>query len=386
MKRLLLIPVIILILGALILVGCSQSAPAPSTSKPATSKPSTTAAPTSTSTTQVEIKPIELRFGHQNPPVGTTTLNFINPWAKKIEEATKGRVKITLYPAESLFKANEAVEATKGGVSDITWTLLGYYAGRYPLTTINSVPYLNLESGKVDGRNLSSAAINSRILQELYETMPEIQAEYKDVKVLFLHTGDPPTLMTTKKPITKIDDLKGLKLRELAGYPSKMWQAAGASPVLLPMPDVYDALQKGVIDGGIFNFSPAGAYKLVDVLKYYSNLTSGLAQFMVIMNLDTWNRLPKDIQEAIMSVSGRSGAEMAGEQAYGTAVQQAVLAAAEKAGKPLEKVSVDQAEQDKLKKLAMPLWDQWVTDMKSKGLEGQKVLDATLKLLDKYKP
>jgi TRAP-type C4-dicarboxylate transport system substrate-binding protein len=192
-------------------------------------------------------KVIELKFGHQNPPKGRTTEKFLNAWAKKVEEATKGRVKITMYPAESLFKAREAYEATRGGITDINWTILGYYTGRFPLTSVMSLPFLNLASGHINGKLRSGGAVNSHIMQELYETLPEIQGEWKEVKLLMLNCTDPYLIYTTKKPVRNGNDLKGLKLRELGGPPSEMWKLLGATPVLLSMPDVYESASKGVI-------------------------------------------------------------------------------------------------------------------------------------------
>ncbi len=106
-----------------------------------------------------------------------------------------------MYPAESLAKANECLEAAKSGLADITWIIGGYFPGRFPLTEATALPFMNLPSGKVKGVTYSAGAINSHIIEELYETLPEIQAEWADYKVLYLYTTDPYFLVTTKKPV-----------------------------------------------------------------------------------------------------------------------------------------------------------------------------------------
>lgn len=366
-----------LVITSLILVGCAP-APAP--------KPSPSPAPAPAPAPAPE-KVIELRFGHQNPPQGRTTVKFINVWAQKVEEATKGRVKVTMYPGEALFKAMEAYEATVGGVTDICWTIVGYYAGRFPLTSVMALPFLSLTSGKIDGKVRSGGAVNSHILQELYQTLPEIQAEWKDVKVLMLNCTDPYLLYTAKKPVRNMKDLQGMKLRELGGYPAEMWKLLGASPVNMGMPDVYESVGKGVLDGASIPWAAVATYKFYEVLKYWTDVGTVASPQMTIMNLKTWNSLPPDIQQAIMSVSGFYGAELAGDGGWGFDIKEELLAAAEKAGKPMEKVALDPGEFEKWRETAgKPLWDKWLGEMKAKGLDGQKVIDATLKLLQKYSP
>jgi TRAP-type transport system periplasmic protein len=374
MKKLFLMVVVAVVVCSLVIIGCAQPTPAPT--------PKTGPAPAPAAE-----KVIELKFAHQNPPTGRTTVKFLNPWAKKIEEATNGRVKITMFPAEALAKAAESVEATVGGITDITWTIMGYYTGRYPLSNVMALPFMSLGSGKIDGKLRSGGAVNSHIQEELFETIPEIQAEWKDVKVLFLQCTDPYQLFTAKKAVRTMDDLKGLKLRELGGYPSDMWKALGASPSAMAMPDVYDAASKGVIDGANLPWAAMSTYKFYEVFNYYTDAPTTGSPQLVIMNLEKWNSLPLDIQKAIMSVSGIPGAEFAGDTGWGSEVKDELMAAVEKAGRKLEKVDLPAGEYDKWKEIAgKPVWDKWVADMKAKGRDGQKVLDATLNLLKKYSP
>jgi TRAP-type C4-dicarboxylate transport system substrate-binding protein len=361
-----------ILLTALIFTGCSAQAPPPKPS-PAT----TTPAPAPT------VKPIELKFGHYNPPTGRTTVKYLNVWAKNVEEATKGQVKVTMYPSASLFQAKDTLESIIGGVADIGWTSLGYQPGAYPLTSVMNLPFLNLPSGKVDARSLGQGAINSHILQELYETMPEIKAEYSKVKLLFLHTSDAFFLATKKKTVANIADLKGMKIRENSGPQLEMWKLLGASPVMMTMPDVYEAMDKGITDGTTLAWAAIPTYKLDEVTKYWTDAPLYLAEFEIIMNLDSWNKLSPDIQKAIMSVSGIKGAEFAGESAFGEDVKTEVLTQSKN---KLERVALDAGEYEKMKSIAgKPLWDKWVSDMAAKGLPGQKVLDEVLRLLDKYK-
>jgi TRAP-type C4-dicarboxylate transport system substrate-binding protein len=359
----------------LILVGCAQPPPAPKQAEPSgTPAPAAPAA-----------KPIELRFSDHNPPNGRISVKYIEPWAREIEKATNGRVKVTMFFGEVLNKGTESLTAVTGGITDLAWVVHGFFPGKFNLSSVMMLPFIGAPEGDYQGRKLSSAAINSLIFQELYETMPEIQAEYPGFKHLYNHVSMPYFLTTTKKPVTKMEDLQGMKLRELGGPPTEMWKLLGANPMLLGMTDVYDAAEKGVIDGAGLQWSAIGTFRFYEVFKYWTDMGTTLSTYSVVMNQNKWNSMPKDIQDAIMKVSGKWGAEYAGTKAYGFDLQQEVFDAMKKGNYSMEKVTLAPAEVERWKKTAgQPLWDSWVKDMSSKNLAGQKILDETLRIVKKY--
>lgn len=332
-------------------------------------------------------KPIEFRLAHNSSPMSSASRNFIVPWTKKVNEVTNGRVKITVYPSQTLCKVKETIDATKTGITDMAWVIVGMFP-RFRLSSVTSLPFLNLPSGTVDGRTLGPGAINSHILQELYEKFPEIQDEWKQagVKPLMLHTGGPSFLFMSKKPVSNRADLKGMKIRELAGPAIDLWKTLGAVPVVMPMPPVYEALEKGIIDGAALDWGGTMGFRIYEVAKYRTDITISLGRFALIINNEKWNSLSPDIQEAIMGISGIKGAEFAGEGLVGARLSKAVHDKAGKAGRKIEEISLDSGELNNWKDVAAkPLWDKWVADMESKGLPGQKILDETLNLLKKYK-
>lgn len=372
MKRLLVVTLMVVMIVSLILGGCAS--------------PTTPAKPT-TPATPAPAPVIELKYGHQNPPGAWSTVRFSEAWAKAVEEATKGRVKITMYPAESLFKSNEAIEATIGGISDVSWATVGFFGQRFALTLVMAIPFICLTEGKIDGKIVSSGFINSHIMQELYDTVPEIQAEWKDVKMINLVTTSSTFLGTSKKPVRNMNDMQGLKVREAGGYAVEMWKLVGASPVAMNQPEVYEALSKGVIDGTNNPWTTYMTFKLYDVIRYYSTAAIQATPIVQIMSLKKWNSLPPDIQQAIMSVSGMRAAELYGNAAWGNDAKQEVVDSAKKAGKPLETIDLDPGEYEKWKSISgKPLWDKWVAEMQAKGLNAQKILDAALSLVKKYSP
>ena len=128
-----------------------------------------------------------------------------------MEEATKGKVKIQVYPSQTLVKGPESWNALKSGVADMAWSFHGYWADLTPLAdviTLPSLPFKTAEKG-------------SEVLWKLYEKFPAMQREFQDVKVLMLWTSNPYFLITTKKQVKTLEDIKGMKLRVTGGPPTE---------------------------------------------------------------------------------------------------------------------------------------------------------------------
>jgi TRAP-type C4-dicarboxylate transport system substrate-binding protein len=400
MKRFPILFIAILVTASLIIGGCStqlSSSPPPSTSAvTAGSKPATTStAPPSTNVPSVSVpssvttspsQVIEMRFSHHNPPQGWTTTQFLNPWAKKVEAATNGAVKITMYPAQSIASLADNYDATINNLAQLTWIPTPPYQGRFSLSEVITLPFLSLPSGTINGKKVGPAAVNSYILQELYETVPEVQKEWSQTKVMFLHGSD-PFFLITKKPVKNINDVKGIKIAVLGSGPTlDMWKKLGASPLYMTAPSVYEAGQKGVMDAVAVNWANLGTYRYNEVFPYVTDMNSFVTIFGLVMNMDTWNKLPPEVQKQVMSVSGQAGAEFASNTAFGEDNKNDILSKIKASGSKIEIIPLDPGEQDKMKTLAgKPIWDEWVASMKGKGLAADKVLDAVLKLVDKYK-
>jgi len=390
MKKFLVLLVVVLVAASFIMGGCSAS-PASSSAPPSVSattsaKPPVTTATSAPAPTTASTPVVELKFSHHNPPQGWTTVQFLNPWAKSVETATNGKVKITMYPAQSIAALADNYDAVISGLAQMTWIPTSPYAGRFPMSEVISLPFMTLPSGTIDGKKVGPAAVNSRILQELYETVPEVQKEWAQTKLLFLHTTD-PFFLVSKKPVKNIADVKGLKIAVLGSGPTlDMWKKLGASPVYMPAPAVYESGQKGVIDAVAVNWANLGTYRYNEVFPYGTDMTSFVTIFATVMNLDVYNKLPPDVQKQVMSVSGQTGAAFAANTAFGEDAKNDILNKIKAQDSKLDIVSLDPGEFDKMKVLAgQPVWDEWIAGMKAKGLPADKVLDAALKLVQKYK-
>lgn len=182
---------------------------------------------------------IKLSLADQNAPTAWGPSNALHPWVKNVAEATKGRVKIEVYPSQTLVKGPDILRAVRSGVVDLGWCFHGYWPDLMPLSDVITLP----------GLPMATAEKGSEVLWRLYERFPPIRREFADAPPLLMWTSNPYFLLTSKKQIKTLEDLKGLKIRVTGGPPTEQIKALGAVPTPVPMPDVYQALDKGVIDG-----------------------------------------------------------------------------------------------------------------------------------------
>ena len=321
-------------------------------------------------------KPIELKIGHGDPPNNFTTLNITVPWTESMEKATNGRIKFIHYPSSSLFPANETLTAIETGITDVSWSPISSFPGRFSLTEVMFLPFL---ASKPD------SGIYTRVVNELYDTVPEIQQEFSTVKLLYLCSLEPYCVCTAKKPVHKLEDLKGLKIRVSGRIASKIVEKLGASPVNISLADVYDAAAKGVIDGALLSTDMIVAFQLHQVFPYVTRAPLWASVEFWAMNKDRWESFPKDMQEQIMSVNGMTAALTESTNRYGQKFQDEFEAMQKKDGKEITWYTLPPDEVSRWREIAgPPIWEEWVAEVGAKGLPARKVLDKALELFREY--
>jgi TRAP-type C4-dicarboxylate transport system substrate-binding protein len=314
---------------------------------------------------------ITLRYAQQNPDTGWSTINCVEPWLKQVEDATGGKVKIQAYHGQTLAKAKDLWNATKTGIADIGWICHGYFPNLTPLSDVISLPALPF----------TTAEKGSEVMWQLYEQFPEIQNEYRDVKVLLFYTSEPYTLITRDKPVTSVEDIKGLKIRMTGGPPTEMVKSLGGVPLLVPMTDAYIALQKGVADGMGTPWEAIHTYRFYEVVNHYTEVPFPAVYFSIVMNKSTWDDLPPDVQDAIMGVSGLAGSKFWGRNFFDNAraVSLEKIDASDK-GDHIQTLSPE--ERDRWLEIGgKPVWSQWTRRMEEAGFtNASMILDTALRL------
>jgi TRAP-type C4-dicarboxylate transport system substrate-binding protein len=309
---------------------------------------------------------INLSFSNLFPPSHMHS-KLIDAFCAEISKRTDGEVSIQHFPGQTLTKGDQMYDGVVNGISDIGTSLFAYTRGRFPVMEVVDLP-LGYPNGKT-----ATAVIN-----EVYREMKP--KELDDVHVLYLHAHGPGLVNSRTKPIRTMDDMKGLKFRA-TGFSAKMVQALGGTPVAMPMPEAYQSLQKGVVDGATYPYEAAKGFRLAEVTKYTTEnysmaYTSG---FYVVMNKAKWEALPANIQKVFDEVS----AEWAGKT--GEAWDEI-----DKEGKDFfhqqggESITLSPEESARWKKAVEPMQAEYVAAATAKGVDGQKALEVTLKALEKY--
>lgn len=316
-------------------------------------------------------KVYEFKFHHHENPDSIGSTEALHKWAKLVEEKANGKVKITIYPAQTLGKMADAYNMVKTGVADISWGFVPSFPGQFPITEGIALPMLGI----------TSASQGSKVLMDLYNNTPEFQAEYKDVHVLLLHTHDPAPIGTTKAPVNTAADLKGLNIRVVGDGQTKMIQALGANPMPVGVPDLYQSLERGVIGGYALGWEGIESYKLPEISKYIVDCDYYVGPFWLLMNKQKWESLPPDVQKAFDEVSGMAGAELFGK-AWDLGEKHGIEVA-EKAGVKLNALSADEIK--KWQELAKPIQDKWAGDLEAKGIPGKAILEKMKSLIPQYK-
>jgi TRAP-type transport system periplasmic protein len=316
--------------------------------------------------TPTSAQPIELKLSHWTPPTHTNQKVFL-AWAEMVEKKSSGKLKVTVFPGGVLGKPADHWDMAQNGVVDIAWGSHNYTAGRFPITSAMDLPFLG-----------SSAKGASRALQEFY--VKHLQKEHDKVKVLWLHTPAPFQLHLTKKAALKPDDMAGLRIRTGGGQPSEIVKSLGAVPVALAVPETYNAMERGVVDGTVLPYEAAKAFKLAEVTKHVVDVRLFVTSQFTIMNLAKYNSLPADLRAVLDELSGNWGAEFTGT-AWDNAEEEG-LEAIRKARVQLHKLSG--AERAPWRERTKGVEEEWVRTVEAKGLPAKQALADLRELLKRY--
>jgi TRAP-type C4-dicarboxylate transport system substrate-binding protein len=297
-------------------------------------------------------------------------VHALQPWINQVKEATQGRVDIQVAYSQTLVKGPATWDAVKNGVVDIGWCLHGYWPDLTPLANVITLPALPFKL----------AEKGSEVLWKIYEEYPVIQQEFQENHILILYTSSPYLLITNKKPVKTLEDLQGMRIRTIGGPPAVQIEALGAIPASVPMPQCYQALQDGRIDGMGVTWTAIQGFKLYEVAKFYTEVPFPAVYFSLAINKATWNRLPVDIQEAIMSVSGLEGSKFWGRHFFDTA-KEGVYQRVRESGAEINLYTLTEDEWDRWLEIGgKHIWLDWAMKMKQQGhSEASQILKSVLK-------
>lgn len=338
---------ILLMLTLTFAVGCGNTASAPG---------------------QEEQQTIELKLAHFFPSTHPAETELVQPWAKAIEEATEGRVKITSYPGQTLLQADGVYDGVVSGIADIGLSCFSYTRGRFPVLEVFELP----------GVTYANSKVASLVAWEgIKQLNPE---EIQDTKLMMVLTTGPGDLYT-KVPVRALNDLKGLELRA-TGLSAQTLEVLGATPVAMAQSEAYESLSKGVVQGNLGPIEVLQGWRQAEVTQYltytpflYNTL------FFITMNLDKWNSINPEDQQAIEGINEQYFEQVA-MSLWDKQNEAALKFAVDENG--MEVINLSEEEADKWIDLVKPIQNDFAKKMDQQGLNGQEILDTVIELSEKY--
>src|SRR4051812_7185854 len=303
--------------------------------------------------------PITLTYSSWVPPTHHLTIWQAN-WAAQVEKATDGRVKFQGLP-KAPAAAPGTFDAVRDGLVDLSYVTASYTPARHILPLMAELPGAG-----------NTAEINSVAYSRIHWKYFQKVGEYKGVKLLAVWTHGPGQ-MFTKKPISKIEDIKGLKIRTGGGIAEAVANAIGASAFVKPAPESYELMNSGVADGVFFPFESIVSFKLESVVGQATVFPGGMysSAFGFFMNEDKWNKLSKQDQAIVEKYSYEYAARSNGKS--WDRADKVGLEALKAAGATI--VTADAGMQAEAKKRAGPIIDDWVKKASAKLPNAKQALD-----------
>jgi TRAP-type C4-dicarboxylate transport system substrate-binding protein len=242
--------------------------------------------------TIVHAKTITLKYASPVPPkswVGGQQ----QWWASELEKRTNGRVKVQFFWMGSLVEWKDGLHGVASGICDIANPCSTYHPSEFPSYILLDMPY--------NGKDYWAAM---RAAIDTVENEPNLKAEFKRRKVKFLFnwmSGFFHPAIT--KHVNSINDLKGMTFRSFGGARIQWMEYLGINPVFMSYAEIYEAADRGTIDGVEIVLMLSDAFKHYEVVKEVLLADTGfVVTCAASMNLKVWNSLPKDIQDIMLKL------------------------------------------------------------------------------------
>ncbi len=316
---------------------------------------------------------VTLKFHTFMAPQSNVWLNMHKAWMDKVEKDSGGRIKFEGYPAMQLGGSPaQLYDQARDGVVDIVWTLPGNTPGRFPRIEAFELPFM-----------MNNAEATSKAYWEYVQTVAK--DEFKDTHPIALQVHGPGMFHMRSTQIKTADDLRGSKVRGPTRQITTMLGYLGATPVGMPLPQIPDALSKGVIDSCVIPWEVVPSVKVHELTKFHSEFDPAggalyTTTFVMAMNRNKYASLPADLKAVIDKNSGMETSGWLGK------VQQGGDPAGRKAavdqGNSIYTIAAAEAQEFKRKARLVEV--EWMQDMDKRGFNGKELLETAKSLIAKH--
>ena len=310
---------------------------------------------------------VTLTFGHPFPPTDPIQTDVWEPWVEEVRDATDGTVDIDIHAGGALAAGPAIYENVVAGAQDLGWTMPGYTPGRFPITQIIESPFV------FDG-----AEEGTEVATQLWEEFDAFREEYADTHVLSLWAMDTGDLFTRDEPVEALEDLSGLTIRSPAPLQGQALEEMGASAVSLPGPEIYDSVERGVIDGYKLANSATRVFDLGETTSYRTVCNCYTGAFVLTMSEPAWQQLSPAQQAALEELTGP---DLAMRVADAHAAMADEVEAEYWPDNDVETIELSEDEFERWRDAAQPVFDQWVEEREDEGVPGQEMADRLFELV-----
>ena len=317
---------------------------------------------------------IVLKVHHFLPATSNPQVKLIQPWCDKIAKESNNRLKCQIFPAMQLGGTPpQLFDQARDGVADLVWTVPTYAAGRFSKSEVFELPFITH-----DARS-GSQALWAYVQKNAMD-------EFTGVRPILMHVHDGSVFHFSRKQVKTLADLRGMKIRAATRINARMLASLGATPIQMPLPQVAEAMSKGVIDGAMVPWEGVPAIKLHEIAKYHLEAPPGAPQFsntlfVIAMNPAKYDGLPPDLKKVIDANSGIAVSAWAGQAGFDAAVEPHRKLARER-GNIIDVLSQD--ELSKWVKASENVDDVWVKEVGGKGADGKKLIEDARALVKQY--
>ncbi len=313
-------------------------------------------------------KPIELTFALADPAAHPDVKDGFSVWAGELAKRTNGKVKMVIHAGETLGKSSEQYDMVARGGVDITKVVGTHYRGRFPLLDIFSLPF----TVPSDARDKSGKLLYDRIIEKYIAP-----AYFKEMKVLFSGRYQPNVIHLAKKPVRKLEDLKGMVISVPGGKTSiDLVKSLGATPETISTPDVYAALEKGMVAGHILPFSTQRSFKFYEVTKYVTKANFGAQAWILVLSKKKWESLSSEVKKVMDDLNPWGAALL---EKVGDDNEESTAKLVKEKGLDLIELSLQ--ERERWAAATVGIEKEWATGLDGKGLPGSEMIQFVKQVL-----
>ena len=329
------------------------------------------------------------RLHHFSSPKSFDQTRHMGPWAERVNTQSGGRLKVQIYPSMQRVntqsggrlkvqiypsmqlggKPKDLIQQVRKGIVDMIYFVPGFAPGAFPVTAALELPFIG-----------TGSIVMSQVAMEFYDRHLKDKPEYRGIRLIVMHSTDTAFLHTRNKPVRRLEDLSGMKIRVATRYIGLAVREFGGVPDGMPLPAVYEALARGRVDGMMIPWAITRPFRLYEVAKFHTEEPMYSTMLLTLMNQASYDRLPSDVRKVVDANSG-----MAYTRKLGVIWEEEAKLAREKAlklGNTIVHLTPEEFARWKAK--AGPVHRKWTEEMVARGLDGEKMLNDLHAIVDKY--